>query len=52
VASTFNGLTERRVRVRTEAGALEVAWLEAGEVTLTGPVERVCRSTYDYGDEP
>ena len=52
VASTFNGLTERRVRVRTEAGALEVAWLEAGEVTLTGPVARVGRGTYDYGDKP
>ena len=52
VASILNGLTGRRVRVRTEAGALEVAWPEDGEVTLTGPVERVGRGTYDYGDKP
>jgi len=52
VASILNGLTERRVRVRTEAGALDVAWPEDGEVSLTGPVERVGRGTYDYGDKP
>ena len=52
VASILNGLTERRVRVRTEAGALDVAWPEDGEVTLTGPVARVGRGTYDYGDKP
>ena len=52
VASILNGLTERRVRVRTEAGALDVAWPASREVTLTGPVERVGRGTYDYGDKP
>ncbi len=41
VAAILNGLTERRVRVRTEAGTLEVAWPEGGEVTLTGPAVRV-----------
>ena len=41
VAAILNGLTERRVHVRTEAGVLEVAWPQGGEVTLTGPVERV-----------
>jgi diaminopimelate epimerase len=51
VASILNGLAERRVRVRTEAGALEVAWPAHGEVTLTGPVERVGRGTYDFGDK-
>ncbi len=49
VASILNGLTERRVRVRTEAGVLEVAWPANGEVTLTGPVERVGRGTYEFG---
>jgi hypothetical protein len=29
-----------------------VAWPEDGEVTLTGPVARVGRGTYDYGDKP
>jgi len=47
VASILNGLTNRQVRVRTQAGSLEVAWPENGEVTLTGPVERVGRGTYD-----
>ena len=49
VAAILNGLTERRVHVRTEAGVLEVAWPEGGEVTLTGPVERVMSGKYDYG---
>jgi diaminopimelate epimerase len=48
VASILNGLTKRQVRVRTEAGSLQVAWPENGEVTLTGPVERVAQGTYDY----
>jgi len=48
VASILNGLTERRVGVRTEAGGLEVAWPENGEVILTGPVVRVGRGTYDW----
>jgi diaminopimelate epimerase len=52
VASILNGLTERRVRVRTEAGTLEVAWPEGGEVTLTGPVERIGRGTYDLVSMP
>ncbi len=48
VASVLNGLTKRKVRVRTLAGALEVEWPEKGEVTLTGPVERVAEGTYFY----
>jgi diaminopimelate epimerase len=52
VASVLNGLTERRVRVRTEAGVLEVAWPANGDVTLTGPVERVGRGTYEFGGKP
>ncbi len=46
VAGILNGLTERLVRVRTEAGILEVAWPEDGEVFLTGPVERVMRGVF------
>jgi len=52
VASILNGLTERRVRVRTEAGVLEVAWPVNGEVTLAGPVARVGRGTYEFGGKP
>jgi diaminopimelate epimerase len=48
VASILNGLTERQVRVRTEAGFLQVAWPKNGEVTLTGPVERIAQGTYNY----
>lgn len=46
VAAILNGLTDRRVRVRTEAGTLEVTWPQGGEVWLTGPVERVMKGKY------
>jgi diaminopimelate epimerase len=48
VATILNGLTDRRVLVRTEAGTLEVTWPADGEVTLTGPAERVSDGTYYY----
>jgi diaminopimelate epimerase len=48
VASILNGLTDRQVRVHTEAGILEVAWPERGEVSLTGAVECVGRGLYYY----
>jgi diaminopimelate epimerase len=48
VASILNGLTERQIRVRTEAGSLLVAWPENGEVILTGPAERIAYGTYAY----
>ena len=48
VAAILNGLTERRVRVQTEAGILEVAWPQDGEVTLTGPVAKVMSGKYLY----
>ncbi len=49
VACILNGLTSRKVRVRTLAGTLEVAWPERGEVALTGPVERIAEGKY-YGN--
>ena len=49
VASILNGLTERQVRVRTEAGSLQVDWPENAEVVLTGPVERIAQGIYNYG---
>lgn len=48
VAAILNGLTERHVRVRTEAGTLEVAWPHHGEVTLTGPAQKVMSGKYFY----
>ena len=45
VACILNGLTGRKVQVRTLAGALDVAWPEGKEVTLTGPVELIARGT-------
>lgn len=48
VACILNGLTGRKVRVRTPAGTLDVAWPEKGEVALTGPVERVAHGNYYY----
>jgi diaminopimelate epimerase len=50
VASILHGLTGREIRVRTEAGLLEVAWPEKGEISLTGPVELVGQGTYFYPD--
>ena len=49
VAAMLNGLTDRRVHVRTEAGTLEVEWPPEGEVTLTGPAARVMSGSYLYG---
>jgi diaminopimelate epimerase len=48
VASILNGLTERQVRVQTQAGSLLVVWPENGEIILTGPVERIAQGTYNY----
>jgi len=48
VACILNGLTDRQVRVQTQAGLLRVAWPENGEVILTGPVERIAQGTYNY----
>jgi diaminopimelate epimerase len=48
VASILNDLTERQVRVRTEAGSLQVDWPENGQITLTGRVERIAQGTYNY----
>jgi diaminopimelate epimerase len=50
VASILNGLTGRKVRVRTLAGDLEVKWPANGEVKLTGPVERSAQGTYYFRD--
>ena len=50
VASILNGLTDRRVKVRTLAGSLDVAWPKGGEVMLTGPVQLIARGTYHYSD--
>jgi diaminopimelate epimerase len=48
VASILDGRTERQVRVQTEAGSLQVAWPQNGEIILTGPVERIAQGTYNY----
>ncbi len=52
VAAILKGLTERKVRVRTITGILEVEWPQDGEVFLTGPVERVARGTFYYRASP
>ena len=48
VASILNALTERQVRVLTQAGSLLVAWVENGEIVLTGTVERIAHGSYNY----
>jgi diaminopimelate epimerase len=52
VAAILNGLTDRRVHVSTQAGKLEVAWPEGGEVWLTGPVQKVMEGKYAYRQAP
>jgi diaminopimelate epimerase len=47
VACILNNLADRKVRVRTPAGILEVEWPEEGGVFLTGPAERIARGTLD-----
>jgi diaminopimelate epimerase len=46
VASVLNRRTDRKVRVRTVAGTLEVAWPKGGEITLTGPARLVAQGIY------
>ncbi len=46
VACVLNGRTGRKVRVRTQAGVLDLAWPENGELTLTGPAEFIARGIY------
>jgi diaminopimelate epimerase len=48
VASILNRRTVRKVRVRTLAGTLEIGWPARGEITLTGPVERIAEGTFYY----
>jgi len=50
VASVLSGLTERRLRVHTLAGSLEVSWPEGGEVSLTGPAEWIAEGKYHFGN--
>ena len=44
--------TDRRVHVSTQAGKLEVAWPEGGEVWLTGPIQKVMEGKYVYRGSP
>ena len=48
VACILNGLTNRKVRVQTPGGQLEVSWPAGKEVTLTGPAEEIMKGTYYY----
>jgi len=52
VAAALNGLTQRKVRVRTSGGELEVDWTKSGGVFLTGPVRLIGRGYYEYSGEP
>jgi diaminopimelate epimerase len=48
VACVLNRRTGRKVRVRTLAGSLQVAWPERGEVSLTGPAQLIAQGTYHH----
>jgi diaminopimelate epimerase len=46
-AAALNGLTERKVSVKTAGGGLEVNWTRSGQVQLTGPARRICSGIYE-----
>jgi diaminopimelate epimerase len=46
VASILNGFTDRKVKVRTLAGTLEVSWHEEKPVLLAGPAELIADGVY------
>ncbi len=46
VAAILNGLTERRVRVRTEGGSLWVKWREDGRLELRAEAQVVAQGRY------
>ena len=48
VASVLNGHTERRIKVNTPGGTLDVEWSRSNQVFLTGPVRRIARGRFDY----
>jgi diaminopimelate epimerase len=48
VTAILNRRTVRKVRVRTLAGTLDIAWPAGGEITLTGPAERIAEGTFYY----
>jgi diaminopimelate epimerase len=50
VAAALNGLTGRRVTVKTRGGELEVNWTKSGKVHLTGPVRMVASGHYEYDE--
>lgn len=52
-ASILNGFAERRVRVATLGGELQVEWPEGGEVILTGPARVIATGDYVFAwDQP
>jgi diaminopimelate epimerase len=51
VAAALNGFTERRVRVITSGGELEVDWTRPGQLYLTGPVRLVGSGHYEWSRE-
>jgi diaminopimelate epimerase len=48
VASILNKRTQRRVRVQTLAGVLEVSYPKGGQVLLTGPAVRVASGVFHF----
>ncbi len=48
VASILNDFTQRKVRVRTLAGQLEVSYARDGQVLLTGPAVLIASGTFHF----
>ena len=46
VASILNGRTDRKVKIQTLGGSLEIEWREDNRLQLRGPARWICSGTY------
>jgi len=50
IAAMRRGLVDRAVQVHQSGGTLEIAWTEAGPITMRGPATESFRGSFDWAD--
>jgi diaminopimelate epimerase len=50
VASVLNGFVDRKVRVISQGGDLEIEWRPDGLLELVGPARMICEGEYLFDD--
>jgi len=50
IGAMRRGLTDRAVTVALPGGELEIAWTDAGRITMTGPANESFRGSFDSAD--